>query len=90
MEAAKLWNVSVTTEKKESIDVPVDVHITSESALLWDSPDRRREIATLTKGTPLGRTAKVDPKGRTWWTSVIVTGGPNVGKTGWVMEVHLN
>jgi hypothetical protein len=43
----------------------------------------------LTKDTPLGRTAKVDPKGTTWWASVIVTGGPNVGMTGWVKEVDL-
>ena len=89
MEAAKLWNASVTPEKKESIDLPVDVHITSGSAPLWDSPDKRRKIATLTKGTPLGRTARVDPKGRTWWASVVVTAGPNAGKTGWVMEVDL-
>jgi len=89
MEAAKLWNVSVTTEKKATIDLPVDVHVTSKSAGLWDSPDQGRMIATLTKDTPLGRTAKVDPKGRIWWASVIVTGGPNVGKTGWVKEVDL-
>jgi ribosomal protein L24 len=31
----------------------------------------------------------VDPKGRTWWASVVVTAGPNAGKTGWVMEVDL-
>lgn len=79
MEAAKLWNVSVTTDQKDSIDLPVDVHITSESASLWDSPDQRKKITTLTKDTPLGRIAKVDPKRRTWWASVIVKGGPNVG-----------
>jgi hypothetical protein len=89
LEAAKLWNVSVTTGKKDSIDLPVDVHITSQSAQLWDSPDQRKLIATLTKDTPLGRTARVDPKGRTWWASVIVTGGPKVGKAGWVKEVDL-
>ena len=89
MEAAKLWNVSVTTDNKATIDLPVDVHVTSKSAGLWDSPDQGRIIATLTKDTPLGRTAKVDPKGRIWWASVIVTGGPNVGKKGWVKEVDL-
>jgi uncharacterized protein DUF4157 len=89
IEAAKLWNVSVTTENKATIGLPVDVHVTSQRADLWDSPDQRRRIAILTKDTPLGRTAKVDPKGRIWWASVIVTGGPNVGKTGWVKEVDL-
>ena len=89
VEAAKLWNVSVTTDNKATIDLPVDVHVTSKSAGLWDSPDQGRIIATLTKDTPLGRTAKVDPKRRIWWASVIVTGGPNVGKKGWVKEVDL-
>jgi hypothetical protein len=89
MEAAKLWNASVTSGKKESIDLPVDLRVTSGSAPLWDSPDKRRKIATLTRGTPLGRTARVDQKGRTWWASVVVTAGPNDGKTGWVMEVDL-
>jgi hypothetical protein len=89
LEAARRWNVSVTTEKKDSIDLPVDVRVTSQSAQLWDSPDQRKLIATLTKDTPLGRTARVDPKGRTWWASVIVTGGPKVGKAGWVKEVDL-
>ena len=90
MEAARLWNVSVTTRKTQSIDVPVDVHITSESAQLWDSPDQRRKVATLTRNTPLGRTARVDPKGRTWWASVIVIEGPNAGKAGWVKELDLH
>ena len=89
IEAAKLWNVSVTTENKATIGLPGDVHVTSQRADLWDIPDQRRRIAILTKDTPLGRTAKVDPKGRIWWASVIVTGGPNVGKTGWVKEVDL-
>jgi hypothetical protein len=90
MEAARLWNVSVTTRKTQSIDVPVDVHITSESAQLWDSPDQRRKVATLSRNTPLGRTARVDPKGRTWWASVIVIEGPNAGKAGWVKELDLH
>ena len=89
MEAAKLWNASVTTDKKETIDLPVDVRVTSASADLWDSPDQRRKIATLAKGTSLGRTAMVDPKGRIWWASVIVTDGKSVGKAGWVKEVDL-
>ena len=79
----------MTTENKATIGLPVDVRVTtSKSAELWDSPDQRRRIATLTKNTPLGRTAKVDPKGRVWWASVIVTHG-NSGKTGWVKEVDL-
>ena len=64
MEVAKLWNASATTDKKETIDLPVEVRVTSASADLWDSPDQRRKIATLAKGTSLGRTAMVDPKGR--------------------------
>lgn len=90
MDAAKAWNASVMADKKSLIDLPIDVHITSDSAQLWDSPDQRKEIAILTKDTPLGRVAKVDPKGRIWWTNVIVTDGKHAGKTGWVMEVHLH
>jgi hypothetical protein len=90
IDAARLWNVSVTTEKKDSIDLPVDVRVTSQSAQLWDSPDQRKLIATLPKDTPLGRTARVDPKGRTWWASVVVTDGQKAGKTGWVKEVDLH
>jgi hypothetical protein len=90
IEAAKLWNVSVTADKKETIDLPVDVRVTSATAELWDSPDQRKKIATLAKDTPLGRTAMVDPKGRVGWASVIVTHGKNIGKTGWVKELDLN
>jgi hypothetical protein len=46
-------------------------------------------IATLTKDTPLARTANVDPKGRIWWGSVVVIGGPNGGKRGWVRGADL-
>lgn len=90
MKAAKLWNASVTTDKKATIDLPVDLHVTSESAQLWASPDRRKKIAILTKDTPLGRIAKVDRKGRIGWASVIVTGGPSARKTGWIKEVDLD
>jgi hypothetical protein len=90
MEAAKLWNASATTDNKETIDLPIDLHVTSESAQLWESPDQRKKVATLTRNTTLGRIAKVDRKGRIWWASVIVTGGPSTGKTGWIKEADLH
>ncbi len=89
MEAGKLWNASVTTDNKETIDLPVDLRVTSKSAQLWASPDKRKKIAVLAKDTPLGRIAKVDRKGRIWWASVIVTGGPSKDKTGWIKEDDL-
>jgi Domain of unknown function (DUF4157) len=89
LEAARLWNASVTTENKPTIDLPVDVRVNAPGTGLWDSPDRGKLIAVLAKGTPLGRTAMVDPKGRVWWASVVVTGGSHVRKTGWVMEMYL-
>lgn len=54
----------------------------------WDKPEGK-VIATLTKDTPLARTANVDPKGRIWWGSVVVIGGPNGGKRGWVRGADL-
>jgi hypothetical protein len=83
LEAARLWNLSVTTEKKPTIDLPINMHVYYDGASLWDNPEGKA-IATLTKDTPLARTAKVDSKGRTWWVSVVVTGGPSAGKRGWI------
>jgi hypothetical protein len=88
LEAARLWNISLTTEKKPTIDLPVNVHVHYDGAGLWDKPEGK-VIATLTKDAPLARTAKVDPKGRIWWGSVVVTGGSNIGKRGWIREMDL-
>ncbi|WP_157202532.1 DUF4157 domain-containing protein [Calidithermus chliarophilus] len=89
MEAARLWNVSVSPDNKPTLDLPTDVPATtSKATVLWDSPDKGKRLATLTQGTLLGRTARTDPK-RSWWANVIVIGGPHVGKGGWVMEVDL-
>jgi hypothetical protein len=90
MEAARLWNVSVTSENKETIDLPIGVPVTyKKNTPLWDSPDKRKKIADLAKDTRLGRTERLDPKQRVWWTNVIVVRGPHIGKTGWLQEADI-
>ena len=90
LEAARLWNVSVTSDEKETIDLPTDIPTTTaDNTVLWDSPDKRKDVASLARGTPLRRTGKADPEKRSYWASVIVLGGPHVGKSGWVMEMYM-
>jgi hypothetical protein len=88
MKAARLWNTSETSEGKPTIDLPVDVHVHQDGTPLWESPEGKT-IGALDRSTPLGRTARIDPKGRSWWISVIVIDGPNAGKTGWVPGMYL-
>lgn len=90
LDAARRFNVSKTSDQKESIDLPVDELFTvDKTTRLFDGPDLGRAIATLARGTALGRTALPDPKNRTWLTSVIVTSGPHLGKKGWIRGVDL-
>jgi hypothetical protein len=65
-----------------------DVTTSQQHTPLWDSPDGKR-VADLAAGTGLGRTERVDPKQRVWWTFVIVLSGPHRGKQGWLREVDI-
>ena len=93
MEAAKLWNASVTSGKTGSIDIPIDGLRTAKDTQLWNSPDKRKKVATLAKGTLLARTGmpreSIFSPGFWLWAKVTVTGGQHAKKTGWVFEADL-
>lgn len=89
MEAARLWNVSQTSDGEDTIDLPLDTPTIQTKAVLWDGPDKRKKLADLAKGTRVGRMAQKDPKNRSGWTGVIVISGAHVGKTGWIAEGDL-
>jgi hypothetical protein len=85
-QAARLWNVSVASDGKPSIQIPVEDALTARSTPLWDAPDKGKKTIELSAGTPVGQTGKLDPKNRSWWRNVMVIGGSHFGKTGWMLE----
>ena len=94
LEAARLWNASRTSEGAPSIKLPVDgLQTASENTPLWDSPDGKKKIATLPKGTPLAQVSmrEIPMLSRQFWlwARVVVTSGRHARKTGWVREADL-
>jgi hypothetical protein len=85
-QAARLWNVSLASDGKPSIPIPVEDAVTIRSTPLWDAPDKGKKTIELFAGTPVGQTGKLDPKHRSWWRNVMVIGGPHFGKVGWMLE----
>ena len=60
MAAAKRWNASVTSGKEKSVSVPVDELRAAIDTPLWDSPDKRKKVAVLVRGTRLAIRRGID------------------------------
>jgi hypothetical protein len=94
LEAARLWNASKTSQGAPSIALPIHGLQTVSATQLWDSPERKKKIATLPKGTPLAQSSmrEVSIFSREFWrwARVVVTSGQHAGKTGWVLEADLS
>jgi hypothetical protein len=89
LESARLWNLSQTSDARDTIDLPLETPTIQTNTALWDGPDKRKKLADLAKGTRVGRTALKDPKNRAGWTDVTVISGAHVGKTGWITDADL-
>lgn len=94
MEAAKRWNASVTSGKEKSVDVPVDALKAAKETPLWDSPDKRKKVATLARGTRLARLgtpqAPIFSLGFWLWAKITVIGGKHAKKVGYVSEADIS
>ena len=85
-QAAGLWNVSLASDGKPSIQIPAEDALTTRLTPLWDAPDKGKKTIELSAGIPVGQTGKLDPKNRSWWRNVMVIGGPHFGKAGWMLD----
>ncbi len=86
-EAAGLWNTSVTSEAKATIDLPTVtfMYTNIKKATLMDNPAKPKSLGDLGLNTRLQVTEQADPtKGD--WRNVIVIDGPLAGKVGWVKK----
>jgi len=86
-EAADLWNKSVTSQGKDTIDLPASAfkYTNAKRVMLMDNPTKPRSLGNLDLNTRLQVTDQVDPT-KSDWQKVIVIDGPLVGKTGWVKK----
>jgi len=94
MEAAKRWNASVTSSQEKSVGVPVDALKTAIETPLWDSPDKRKKVATLARGTRLARLgtslAPISSLEFWLWAKVTVISGKHAKKVGYVSEADIS
>ena len=84
-EAAKLWNVSKTSNDDPSIGLPLtaEMFTTPKKVALMDSPDKKKSSANLDTDTRVEVMDTIDDKHKDW-RNVVVVSGPLAGKVGWL------
>jgi hypothetical protein len=88
LEAARLWNISKTSQGEATIHLPsVAVKYTTKKTKLVDDPAKpgKKGAVELAINTAVEVTERTDPAHKAW-QNVIVASGADAGKTGWVSE----
>lgn len=90
-QAAGLWNTSVTSQGKATIDLPTIafMYTNIKKVTLMDNPAKPKSLGNLDLNTRLQVTDQADPT-KTDWQNVIVIDGPLAGKMGWVKKGMLS
>jgi len=89
LKAAEKWNVSQDSAEEASIPLPISSNkaINKQSDLV-ETPDKpAKHLARLDRDTPVGT---LEDSSHPDWVRLVVTGGGQKGKIGWVKASQLS